>query len=377
MGFFAVVRTNPTDDFSVVECHINLWCLAGLLKRRVFFFDVGLRLRAGVRDVSTIEMALPFGIYGKEANGFEDLQPLFRDDAVCQLVFGRQVDREGQKLRYQSSNSGPTEIQTVDLDIAQCKRLDEYSGHDFSYWSLKLSSNIKRNPDSYIRLRFRVRNAGRTWIWKRSGLAKNGALIDLRVTDIRETTVEESWMAFRDRIASIEMLNFFVIAPSWLQLRSSSPSHHYMRLFEGRIWEKYLRRAVDLRRNEKLVIYQWRNSRGTVSASNPFHAFLDLSQEFGLLRLGNHLRVAFFVTIFLTLLTLIVRSYPSYSNQIQQTINALYSSKFLTITGLTGLLGALVWVLFRYVDKFQKLTKNLRNRFLKFEERIFRLIMHS
>jgi hypothetical protein len=99
MGFFAVVRANPTDDFSIVECHINLWCLAGLLKRRVFFLDVGLRLRAGEKAISTFEMALPFGIYGKEADGFKDLHSLFGDDDVCQLVFGRHVDRQGQKLK--------------------------------------------------------------------------------------------------------------------------------------------------------------------------------------------------------------------------------------------------------------------------------------
>ena len=374
MGFFAVVRANPTDDFSIVECHINLWCLAGLLKRRVFFLDVGLRLRAGEKAISTFEMALPFGIYGKEADGFKDLHSLFGDDDVCQLVFGRHVDRQGQKLKYQSSNLGLTEIQPVDFDLAQCKLVDEYSGQDYSYWSLKLSNSISKDPDSYIRVRFRIRNAGRTWTWKKSGLAKNGALIDLRVADLRETTFEECWMAFRDKIISIGKLNIFVIAPTWLQLRAISPPYHYMRLFEGRIWEKYLRRAVDLRRREKLVIYQWRNNSKAVNASNPFHVFLDLSQEFGLFRLGNHLRTAFLVSIFLTILTLLVLLYPSYSGLIERTKNTLYSFTVLTIVG--GLV-ALVWKIFKDAEKFQKLTKSLRNRFLKYEARKFKSKMNS
>jgi hypothetical protein len=262
----------------------------------------------------------------------------------------------------------------VDFDLAQCKLVDEYSGQDYSYWSLKLSNSISKDPDSYIRVRFRIRNAGRTWTWKKSGLAKNGALIDLRVADLRETTFEECWMAFRDKIISIGKLNIFVIAPTWLQLRAISPPYHYMRLFEGRIWEKYLRRAVDLRRREKLVIYQWRNNSKAVNASNPFHVFLDLSQEFGLFRLGNHLRTAFLVSIFLTILTLLVLLYPSYSGLIERTKNTLYSFTVLTIVG--GLV-ALVWKIFKDAEKFQKLTKSLRNRFLKYEARKFKSKMNS
>ena len=181
MAFFAVVRTNPGDDFTVAECHLNLWSLAGLFRRRRFFLDVGLRLRGGEREVSTIELALPVGIYGKEAHGLEDLYDLMLDTNISQLIFGGhvEIDRERSRLRYESSTLGAREIELATLDLPSCKRNEGYSGENFSYWMLQLNAPLRRQSDTYVRVRFKVQNLGRTWIWKKSGLARNGALLDL------------------------------------------------------------------------------------------------------------------------------------------------------------------------------------------------------
>ena len=380
MGFCAVIRTTPGDDFTVAECHINLWSLAGIFKRRRFFLDVGLRLRAGDKEVSAIELALPLGIYGKEAHGLEDLYDLMLDTNVSQLIFGGhvEVDREKSRLRYDSSTLGPREIELAALDLPSCKRNSGYSGKEFSYWLLQLNAPIRREPDTYLRVRFKVRNLGRTWIWKKSGLARNGALLDLRVTDLRESYVETEWRPSPDKLVPIDNLRLFVIAPSWLQLRAVSPPYHYMRLFEGRVWEKYLKRAVDLRRREKLVIYQWRNKQEVaVSPANPFHAFIDFSQEFGLFRLGNHIRTALLVVLFVSVVAFLKLSFPRYAKFVETLTQTVLSSRVFTATFLIALIGGMIWVLFRYVERFQKLLKHLRNRFLAFEERRFRRKMQS
>src|SRR2546421_9848880 len=119
MSFFAIVRTDPTNDFEVIECHLNLWSLAGLFRRRRFCLDIGLRLKAGQNQVSNIDIAIPLGIYGKEARGLEDLHSLLLDSNINQLIFGRQVELVGatSKLKYNSSTLGETELELGKLDL--------------------------------------------------------------------------------------------------------------------------------------------------------------------------------------------------------------------------------------------------------------------
>ena len=151
-----------------------------------------------------------------------------------------------------------------------------------------------------------------------------------------------------------------------------------MRLFEGRVWEKYLNRAVDRRRKEKLIIYQWRNKPGVpVSPADPFHAFIDLSQEFGLFRIGNHLRTAFLVVLFVSILATLRLSYPSYARYIEVMVDKILSSRVFTATFIMVFLGGAIWLLFKHVERFRKLLKNFRNWFLAFEERHFRRKMQN
>lgn len=380
MSYFAIVRAAPADDFSVIECHLNVWSLAGLFKRRMFCLDVGLRLRAGKTEVFSIDIAVPMGTYGKEAHGLRDLHSQLLDTNIDKLIFGRNVEVVGDRprLKYESSTLGPTELELIKLDVPNCKRNEEYSGHAFSYWSIHFTSPLRNDPDSYLRMRFKVQNLGRTWIWKKSGLAKNGALMDLRITDLRESYDDTGWTPSADMLVPIESLNLFAIVPSSLQLRAVSPPYYYMRLFEGRVWEKYLNRAVDRRRKEKLVIYQWRSPKDeSISPANPFHAFIDLSEEFGLIRLGNHFRTALVILLFIFTASVIARSYSNHVGFLERFIQTLLSGRTITVTAVFAFLGSIVWLLFRNVERFQKVFKDIRNKFLLFEERHFRKRMQD
>jgi hypothetical protein len=153
-----------------------------------------------------------------------------------------------------------------------------------------------------LRIRFPMRTLGRTWIWMRS---RRGALIDIRVADIREivvpTEVGAKIAAYGEQFVAIENLRVFVIVPAYLLSRATSPTPHYMRLFEGRVWGKYMGgRAVDLWRSEKLMIYQWRSDTRIDTkdnATDPFRAFLVLTKESGLLSFPNHLLIATLVVL--------------------------------------------------------------------------------
>jgi hypothetical protein len=373
MGFFGIVRSNVGDDFEVVECHINLWALAGLFRRRCFYLDVGLRLRARQQGIMTFDVLLPVGVYNKDAQGIRDLYHALFDANVCQLIFGRRVEisNDSATLTYEGSD-GEQALRLTQLDVPACTRVEEYSGKTFSYWRLRLNSAIRSEPDTYLRIRFVVQNCGRVWIWKRSGFARNGALVDMRITDLRESNVATEWAPDPDRLVPIQRLNLFTIAPSWLQLRAVSPHYHYMRLFEGRVWERYLKRAFDPRRKEKLIIYQWRNPDGPVGPANPFHAFIDFSREFGLLRLANHFRTAVVVVLVGALAVEALRFYKGYQIRITNHLEAIFSTRVITVSGVITLAVAIFWLLFRYVEKFQKLFKAVRNKFLLFEESYFR-----
>jgi hypothetical protein len=292
MGFFAVLRDEPEDNFDVIACHLNLWSLGGLFGHRVFLFDVGLRLKnKQERGLTKIRLAIPFGT---DKESLEDLHDLMLNQSSARLIFGKPVTIDGSTIDYE----GGVQVLVANISSNESQLHTELSdlGKGYSLWTIKISPSIKSGEECYARVRFELRNLGRAWVWKRSGLAKTGALVDLRVADVRQAVSE--WNALEDQIVPIQGINVFVISPASLQFRATSPSFHYMRLLEGRVWEPYLRRSSDFRRSAKLVIFEWRNNAGSqVDPAHPFRVLLDLSYEFGLLPLGNHLLTAVLVLI--------------------------------------------------------------------------------
>lgn len=308
MGFFAVVR-DQDQPFEVELCHLNLWSLAGLF-RRAFFWDVGLQLKADDdKPLSKFSLALPFST---ESGGMKDLSDSLKSPGVSELIFGTSVSISGSEIKYMKGDG------TVDLVLGQISEPDsdrekKRSSSTFSYWNLTLAEPIPPGQRRYIRVRFEVYNLGRTWIWKPFN---SGAIIDLRVADLRETISIQPWNDLKSRIIPVADLYLFVVAPSWLQHASSSPALKYMRLLEGRVWENYLGRKTDFFQLEKMVIYYWR--KGSVRAPgdaseasesrkeaktdtvSPFRAFLDLDKTNVISAAGN--LVLTMIAVFLAVL---------------------------------------------------------------------------
>jgi hypothetical protein len=290
MGFFGVAPEPNRGTFAAIECHVNLWVLGLLFWRTDFVFDVGLQLRAtGDDPVSAIKLAIPFGTV---SDSLEDLSDRVRDLRNSGLLFGKPVQLTPTTIDY-----GAGVLDLLRVLRTSARRDDTASQKDFSVWHLTIEPTLLPGRSAYLRVRFHIANAGRAWIWKRSLLARNGALVDLRVADAREAWNVPDGQALAARLIGIERIRLFVIASWQWQLRSTSPPVHYIRMLEGRAWERYLDRATSLFAAPKLVIYQWRRDNGAALES-PFRVFADLSDEFGLVRFGNHIRTAI-VTIVL------------------------------------------------------------------------------
>jgi hypothetical protein len=284
MGFFAILRDDPDSDFDVIACHLNLWSLGGLLGHKLFLFDVGLRLKnKQAKDLTKIRLALPFGT---DKESLTDLHDLMLNQSVAQLIFGKPVTIDDSTIDYEGGSR--VLVARVSVNESQLHGELSNSRQGYSLWSIKIAPTIRKDEECYVRVRFELRSLGRTWVWKRSGISKTGAIVDLRIADVRQAVSE--WKTFEDQLIQIQAINVFVIAPPSLQFRATSPSYHYMRLLEGRVWEPYLRRKSDIRRSGKLVIFEWRNDANSkVDTTCPFRVLLDLSREFGLLPLSNHL----------------------------------------------------------------------------------------
>lgn len=370
MAYFAIVREHAEDTFEVSACHINFWLLPATFRRRVFVCDIGLRLKAIDRELTTFGIALPLGTYDLDANGLEDLFELMKNPIVAELVFGKPVSFNNSRVKY-SSLIGDTETET-ELNITPISEGDtqikkHLSGKTFTYWSVKLEEAVRPGPvDSYVRLRFKVRNVGRVWTWKTSNLIRVGALLDIRTSDIRGSYVENvSWRKHQNRIAKIDRLSVFAIVPAWLQLRATSPDYHYMRIFEGRVWEPYLARPFDLKRKEKLIIYQWRSDR-PIDTNHPHRVLLDLNNEFRLPRIANTLLVLILISVWLLFAVVVVAKVDT--NLRQAIANVQPSIKGITIIGILTSVGVLGWNLYRHWERFKQTATNLRNKFLKREQ---------
>lgn len=228
MGFFAVLRDPDDEAFKVLECHVNLWSLAALVGR-TFYWDVGLRIgSAAGKPVAKIQLALPFGTFPPEEAGIEDLRDRILNPQTAHLIFGRPIKTDGETIDW-----GKGRVRIVNVPRSDAERLPNRSGRDFPFWKLKLTPPIAGQTEGYLRIRFPVKNPGRLWRWKRSLFARNGALVDVRLYDVREAHNVAEWQAYEHLMVEMEKLNVFVIAPSLLQHRGVSPPLHYLRLLEG------------------------------------------------------------------------------------------------------------------------------------------------
>lgn len=259
MGFFAVIRDSAeaAAAFRIKECHVNLWSLGGL-GRRVFTLDVGLWLEA-TRSFSAVRLAIPFG-----TSGHQDLSHLMKNQQIADLIFGGPVPAEP-------------------ISSYKAAKDESLSGKDHSVWNIELAQTVNPEDEVYLRVRFDISDKGRGWIWKRWLLAAYGALVDVRIAEVREAVGLSKWDGLIARIVPIETLNLFIVAPSTLQAAAISPTPRYIRVLEGKAWVPYIGRAPDLFRSGKLIVYYWRYrsedyAKKVIEPDYPFRAFLDLNR---------------------------------------------------------------------------------------------------
>jgi len=292
MGFFAIGAKNPST-FSIASCHFNFWCVPRRPLSCDYFCDIGLRLalphvsgenrRADASNVS-FSVYLPF-----ETNprSFVDLSSVVLNPKTAALIFGRpvHVDATNGTITYDGSSIGEGTITEKVVAIPRegaAIKLDK-SGAWYSVWEIMLPADALHNQSLYTRFRFHVEGAGRTWIWKGWASGKRGALLDLRICDIRESLEVAEWDNVEKSIVPIQKLFCFVILPEQFLANTVSPEFHYLRLLEGLTWQDYVDAAGDHHRLRKLAIYQWRypKSSSQVDVNNPFRIFMDITEEFG------------------------------------------------------------------------------------------------
>jgi len=376
MGSFAIIQESK-ESLQIHNCQLNLWSLSGLFGRRIFLWDVGLVLEASEdgedKKVSKIGLLLPFRT---ESDAFKDLSKEILDPSTAQLLFGKSINitQATKTIEYAATSNKPplriVPIMNASLDV-EFEKDKHLRRANLSLWILKFAAKITNGQRSYIRVRFRMQTLGRTWTWMQG---RKGALVDIRVADIREIVIPTDGgarlEAYAERFVPISSLRAFVIVPGYLQFRATSPELHYMRLFEGRVWEKYLgERAVNLSRSEKLMIYQWRQDSLIDTKANktdPFRAFLVLTTDSRFLSIVNHLVIAILVLVGIVLVLhpeLAINGYRSVAD---------FTNRFRYAIGGVTALGVLTW----FLKNFEPLRKGFRRSrkfFRDFEDWIFRL----
>jgi hypothetical protein len=257
VSFFAVLDSAPAGDvnatsFAVEEFHINLWCMDALgFRRRKFVVDVGIRIKADTKPVTSISLALPFG-----TDSVEDLQEKVLTRETASLIFDTDVVSTGNDEITIADQ--PLKIMGLKRDF---KKQDTYSSGEFSVWDLPLISAIQPGKTAYVRVRFPILNTGRVWQWQRRHLVSTGATLDLRISDQRSTQMVTGGHELASRIRPLGKVAAFVMVPSWLHGRTVNPAPSYIRLLEANVWKSYLGRKPEWRRRNRLVVYYWKNER--------------------------------------------------------------------------------------------------------------------
>jgi hypothetical protein len=270
MGLFAVLSPQAPPAFSVDLCHINLWQLPGL-GRQIFVWDVGLQLTAPpAADLESVRLALPFDA---DVSHAADLADVMRNQQVASLVFGSNATVVGQQL---ITGAGTFDLHPI--RVPGIKVLKDLSSKELTVCEVPFIDPIQAGQQKYIRVRFPIRNLGRVWTWRRFGPLRGGALIDLRVNEVREAVSAGIQKEIQGRVLPISALYVFIIAPWQLREVLEHPPFRYVRILEGRAWERYLRWSTGVPRPAKLLIYSW-EWKQIIDSNKPARAFLRLTAD--------------------------------------------------------------------------------------------------
>lgn len=278
MGFFGVAAADEGETLAIERCHINLWTLGGLFGYRVYCFDVGLLIRANSQPVKKLRIGLPLATAEAPQQALGSLRGAVGNPKVAALIFAREDVLDNGSLVIEDEK-----VPILDIDRPQCEIATGPRAKHFSLWTLRLSPELKPGGVGYLRVRFYVRTPGRLWLWQRSFLSKNRAVVDLRVNDVREAQSVTDIAGFTRCLLPLGKLDAFVIAPGSFSPAVTTPEANYIRGLEGSVWEGYLGRRTDIRGNEKFLVHHWDGDGDTVTKEAPFRGFIQLERRRSLL----------------------------------------------------------------------------------------------
>jgi len=369
MSFFAVLdRSEPDEleEFTVEQCHINLWALRGLGPgRRRFFLDVGVRVKAGGgASLKGFSLVLPFG-----AEAHTDLTTLLVENRrVAELIFDSDISwpTPPPGSNFKLITIGDNDMRVMPVKTAANKGLD--TGADVSVRDFMFVTPLPANETGYARVRFPLNNLGSTWQWQASSGRRTGAILDFRVLDQRSTATLDDGNELRARAKHIDTVAVFAMVPSWLHGRAINPELKYMRVLESRVWTPYLKRLAEFG-DRPMVVFSWKGK--DVSLDEPLRIYADFTMR----RKGPSL-LASLVFLALTIAAVgFVYDLPVRDGVTTslQAVGDLIAEKFeLLITG--GVLAALVLGL-KIPERLAKAVgavKAARAGFRAFEELVFR-----
>jgi hypothetical protein len=347
MASFAVLRDLGSDAFEIKHCHLNLWRLPGFLRERVFF-DVGLHIAAQT-PITKFKIVVPFS-----AGSILDLRQSLTNKETAALIFRR------SSLDHTVSFRDADNIRLIPLVVNKCKPCLE-GVREHSVWEVEIEP-LDTGEEAYVRFRLTVQNGVPTWNVKKHLLLPYGAVMDFRIADTREARREYAAQIQWDYAVDIDEVNFFVVAPSDLQMQNASPAVYMSRLLEGDAWRSYLGRRT---RKKRLSIFGWEypaaiqpgaavqgSAPTPINRANPYRVFLDVTREYIGLSLWTAIQNTFVILILLGILT-------AFGWWLWHASNAQIRSN-LKRTGIIGAAVVVIGLLVRYVPWLRKIYDFLR-----------------
>lgn len=292
MGYFAVLKSSDTDQFTIGRCHLNVWVVSGLVPgRHLLYFDVGVEVQAsGSNPVSSFQLLLPFRVeVGMARDAFitcQDLFPNIVEQSTAELIFGGPVSvtTAGPNGRdYQLTSTTAPPLTVARMDVTRAKAVDDFKeDDDCSLYELYPQAPVAAGEAKYFRMRFRVFQTEPLWNPKHY---LGGVVVDLRMCDVRESRHVDHEAQLRPRIVEIQRSDIFLMAPENYQLAHCSPETKYIRVLEPYAWRAYLAGAAFRPGPTRYLVYSWRSradARGNdvpIDQDAPYRVFADFNRS--------------------------------------------------------------------------------------------------
>ena len=304
----------PGQSFQVDRLDILAWNLANLFNRQQLIVDIGMLIRSNCDALQHLALIVPFAIRDERewvdtSDSLRSLSPQGSPETGSGDVAVRPVLTielpDGTTLTEESVLEGDIRVPIISHKLGSTLESHRYGRllRRRDRWSLvrlDLNGSLARGETAYVRPRFYVYGPSSMVIWKRSFLAINGAVFDIKNYGYPSVQLPELASLLKDSEAEVLQTNISCVLRATLVVHGGYPSPS-QRLLEQGSFGDYLGRATDLRNEGALVSYSVSSReggrRGPVGRAG---LFINASREFGLWSWGNYLRVL--VVVFIVLL---------------------------------------------------------------------------